>query len=127
MDQFLAAVIDFQDLLEEEEGATEKGDLTMEVREDIILLTILSMVGIQNTNPHLIHIILGVTVQVEELVQVEVYDLMKNISETRDMLMSIPMGAVLHRHSIIRAVILIEATIQITLEENQVMETTTDV
>ena len=120
-------MIDFQDLLEEEEGVSEKGDSTMELQEDIILLTILSIVGIQNTNPHLIHIILGGTVLVEERVQVEVYDLMKNISETQDMLMSIPMGAVLHRHSIIREVILIEAIIQITLEENQVMETTTDV
>ena len=119
-------MIDFQVLQEEEEVRTENGDSTKEV-QDIILLNIRNMAGIQIISRHRIHIIREVTVPVEEVARVEVYDLMRNILEIQDMQTSIQMEVALHRHSIIREAIQIEDIIRIIQEGNQVMVTTIDV
>ena len=125
--QFRVAVIDFQVLLEEEEVLIENDVSTMEVQEDTIHRTILNMAGIQIISHNPIHIILEVTVPVEEVVLVEVYDLMRNISEIQDMLTNILMEVALHRHSITLEAIQIEDIIQTIQEGIQVMLTTIDV
>ena len=125
--QFRVAVIDFQVLLEEEEVLIENDVSTMEVQEDTIHRTILNMAGIQIISHNPIHIILEVTVPVEEVVLVEVYDLMRNISEIQDMLTNILMEVALHRHSITLEAIPIEDIIQTIQEGIQVMLTTIDV
>ena len=79
MDQFRVAVIDFQVLQVEEEVALENDVLTMVVMKGIILITILSMEGIQIINHHHIHIILEVTALVPGIILVGVYDRTKNI------------------------------------------------
>ena len=131
---FQEIVIDFQDpqvvegvVIIENEDMTKVG-----LEEDITLQIMPSTDAILTTNKCLTGTIPEVLVREDEVaapVVAEGLDPMKNIFETRDMPMNIPMVGVVNHSSIIQEATRIEVIIQIIQGEalNRVTLTTTDV